>query len=207
MTGLILLLLGIVVWLILLAMIGPQTRNPLTVRYPTTEPAVLHESFRIRSPGRYGVYISFLRTGPLEQKISEFGNVNESNRIPCDIAVKFSKAERTVFEGTVASLVAASMDNERLRYSLLRVDLDEEGPYDVEVRNQSDLSYLASSDPYFEIQVNSIIVVNRALEYWTRTFICLSVCLLGLLLIAVAVLRRRIRNKRLPSVDPGPAAA
>ena len=195
-TGLILLLLGIVAWLILLARIGPQTRNPLTVQYPTTERAVLHESFRIRSPGRYGVYITFLRTGPLEHAVSEFGNVNETHKIPCDILVKFSKADRTVFEDTVSSLVAASMDNERLGYSLLRVDLDEEGSYDVEVLNRSDLTYLAPADPRFEIQVSSIAVVDRAVEYWIRTFVCLAVCLLGLVLVGAVTIRARMQGRK-----------
>jgi hypothetical protein len=205
-TGLILLLLGIVAWLFLLVRIGPQTRNPLTVQYPTTRGAIFHESFRIRSPGRYGVYITFLRTGPLEQVVSEFGNADKTHRIPCDIVVKFSKADRTVFEDTVSSLVAASMDNERLAYSLRRVDLDEEGLYDVEVLNRSDLTYLAPSDPHFEIQTSSIVVVDRAAEYWIRTFICLVVCLLGLVLLAVGVIRRRRQTLRLARMKPGPAA-
>jgi hypothetical protein len=90
-TGLILLILSIVAWVVLLVPIGPQTRNPLTVQYPTSQGAAFHESFRIESPGRYGVYITFLRSGPLEQAASEFGNATKTHRIPCDIVVKISK--------------------------------------------------------------------------------------------------------------------
>lgn len=196
-TGLILLLLGIVAWLILLAMIGPQTRNPLTVQYPTSQGATFHESFRIKSPGRYGVGITFLRTGPLEQAVSEFGNAKKPHGIPCDIVLKFSKANMIVFEDTAQYLERAALSNERLYYSLLDVDLDEEGLYDVEVVNRSDLAYLAPADPRFEIQVSSIAVVDRALEYWIRTAICLAVCLLGLTLFAAGMIRRRKQTSRL----------
>jgi len=205
-TGLILLLLGTVAWLILLAWIGPQTRNPLTVQYPTTQGAILHESFRIRSPGRYGVYITFLRTDPLKQAVSDFGNATETHRIPCDIVVKFSKADRTVFEDTALYLEQATLSTERLGYNLLRVDLDEEGLYDVEVLNRSDLNYLASSDPHFEIQVSSIVVVDRAVTYWIATYLCLAVGLLGLVLLAFGVVRRRIHTRRITRMKPGPAA-
>jgi len=196
-TGLILVLLGLVGWLILLAWIGPQTRNPLTVQYPTGRGANFHASFRVRSPGRYGVFLTFLRTGPLESAVSAFGNANKAHRIACDIVVKFSKADTIVFEDTVTYLVAASMDNDRLGYSLCRVDLDEEGLYDVEVVNRSDLAYLAPADPRFEIEVSSIAVVDRALEYWIRTAICLAVCLLGLTLFAAGMIRRRKQTSRL----------
>jgi hypothetical protein len=206
-TGLILLLLGIVAWLILLAWIGPQTRNPLTVQYPTTEGAVLHESFRIRSLGRYDVCITFLRTGPpLEHAVPDFLNANKTHRIPCDIVVKFSKAGKTVFEDTVRYLQGAWLSNESLGYSLLDVDLDEEGLYDVEVLNRSDLNYLASSDPHFEIQVSSIVVVDRAVTYWIATYLCLAVGLLGLVLLAFGVVRRRIHTRRIKRMKPGPAA-
>lgn len=190
-TGLILLLLGFVAWLILLAMIGPQTRNPLTVQYPTSEGATFHKSFRIRSPGRYGVDITLLRSGPLEQAASEFGNANKTHGISCEIVLKFSKANKIVFEDTVQYLEPAALSNERLYYSLLDVNLDEEALYDVEVVNRSDLAYLAPADPRFEIQVSSIVVVDRALEYWIRAAICLAVCLLGLTLIAAGIIRRR----------------
>src|SRR6266571_2032848 len=117
-TGLILLLLSALTWLALVIWLRPQTRNPLTVSYPTTKGSVLHQSFRIRSPGKYGLYITCLRTGPIEQAASEFGNVNKPQRIACEIALKVFKGGRIVFEDTAAFLNAATMDNERMGYRL-----------------------------------------------------------------------------------------
>lgn len=195
-TGLILVLLSIVGWLVLLAWIGPQTRPPLSVQYPTSQGATIHESFRIRSAGKYAVHITFLRTGPLEQEVSEFGNANKTHRIPCEIVLKFSKEGRTVFEGTTKYLEQAALSNERVEYSLLYVEPDQEGLYDVEVVNRSDLTYLATADPRFEIQVSSIAVVDRAVEYWIRTFICLAVCLVGLVLVAAGTIRARMQGRK-----------
>ncbi len=164
------------------------------------------KSFRIRSPGRYDVYITFLRTGPLEQSVPDFLNANKTNGIPCDIVVKFSKADRIVFEDTAQYLERAWLSNERLGYSLLVVDLNEEGLYDVEVTNRSDLTYLASADPQFEIQVSSIVVVDRAVTYWIATYVCLAVALIGLALFAFGVVQRRIQTRRLARMKPGPVA-
>ena len=195
-TGLIVLLLGVVAWLILLGWIAPETRNPLTVQYPTNKGAVFHESFRIKSSGRYGVYITLLCTGPLERAVPESLNANEINGIPGDIVVKFSKADRIVFEDTARYLERAWLSNERWGYSLLRLELDEEGLYDVEVSNRSDLTYLAAWDPRFEIKMSSIAVVDGAVKDWILTSLCLAVCLLGLFLVAVGVVLKRSQARK-----------
>jgi hypothetical protein len=124
-----------------------------------------------------------------------------------DLRLKDSRELQNSRPGTDHSrLERAWLGNERLGYSLLVVDLDEEGQSDVEVINRSDLTYLGSADPQFEIRVSSIVVVDRAVTYWIATYACLAVALLGLALLVFGIARRRIQTRRLAGMKAEPAA-
>ena len=165
---------------------------PLRAHLPTANGAELIRPFKIAVGGRYFIYAVFKPVGPLKEASEDFLNANRSKGIPCAIWLTISRPNGVVVETMVESLDSAFMTADRLGYGVAEVNLTEEGTYELTIRNQRDLSYLDSTDPELQVQLNAVLRTNSAITRGVVTSLCLAIGILGALLLIIGLVSSRV---------------
>ena len=204
--GALLLIAGIAIWLVQIFFDYRANKPPLIIPLPTAKNAVLNRSLNINVTGTYFIYASFKPVGSLSKVDPiEFLNTNQNPSLPCKIHITIYRESTPFIEEDIMSLKGAFVSKERLGYRLTAVQLAEPGAYTITINNQEDLSYLDSTEPLLEVQINSAITIEKALTNSIITLIGIIIGLSGLLILITALVRQKFRsafNKTLQLKNP-----
>ena len=170
-------------WFILWRWAGESTFYPFSVALPTGKDGHLHQSFYINSPESYSLNVVCRPVGPLEGKnSSDFLNTYKVEKVPCKISAVISGEGGVVAEDTVQSLTPASWSFKGgLGYKLLSLKFSKSGKYELDIHNQSDLSYLDPTEPKLKIEMSIAAIESRLIVYRLVTYSCLGLGFLGLI--------------------------
>lgn len=186
-SGLALLVLSLITWLVVWRWAKHPIYTPLTTSFPTAENARIDESFPVNTPERYGIHLVCRRSGPPDDKPKE---------IPCNISLTISNRGIVTSEKTIEALSLGFSSQDELGYRLLYVDLYDQGTYSLSILNRGDLSSLDSSEPKLEVKMSVAAVESRFILEAIVTYLCMGLGSIGLiLLVSGLILKGRGTNR------------
>jgi hypothetical protein len=171
---------SIAFWLLLSRWSNAPTLHPLSVDFPTKAGEYSYP-FRITSADRYFISISCKPEGPLQGKTIAMGRETEAAEIPCNLWIGLSTKGRVVHQQLVGTMETTyfTISDGRLGFSLLYVDLEELGGYQLAIDNRQDISYLDSTDPILNITISDATIESRIVIAGIMSWGCIAMGIVG----------------------------
>lgn len=189
--GCLLVLFGIASWLLLSRWTHAPTLHPLSTDF-SIKVGEYSYPFRINSADRYFISISCKREGSLKGKTIAMGRETEAGEIPCNLWISLSTQGQVVHEHLVEAMKPAYFEIEdgRLGFSLLYVDLKDRGEYQLDIENRKDLSALDSTAPILKVVISDATIKSRIVIAGIMSWGCVAIGIVGAIFAVMAFIVR-----------------
>lgn len=187
--GLVVMVIGVLVWGIPFAWLRLPTPNPLFAPFPLAAHTRLEREFTVRTGQLYIVEVGCLGVGPMKDKWDDFSSSTESP-IPCDVTVRILKEGAIIHSEHHDALRTTSLSGDRVFLHLAYPNLPSAGHYRLEIANGSDLTHLKVAQPTVEIFLPGKFYVNRAVMDLLGFAAGLLILLIGVGFLVHGILKR-----------------
>lgn len=182
--GSLLALSSIAAWQLLSRWSNAPTLHPLSVEFSTKAGEDSSYTLRINSADRYFISIACKPQGPLQGQTVASAGGEEAREIPCDLNIVLSARGHVVHQQLIGRMKPAyftTVDG-RLGFSLLDVDLNELGEYQLAIHNTRDLSFLKATDPLLKLSISDSTIKSRIVIAGIMNWVCLATGIVGAIL-------------------------
>ena len=148
---------------------------------------------------RYFIYMDFQAVGPLAGAHQD-SLTPKAKSIPCDFKVVLTQGGTTLKDEIITSLKPASASADgRLWYSLFYFDTNESGRGQLSIESLSSFEAYSVADPRLLVELNSADWEGRMILRDVSNFVFPPGIILGVVLMIVGLLLKRLRRKRIVS--------